>query len=157
MPEKPAPEVVEEIRHEEATVNEVQKEIPAEEKAASVFDSVHIPIRRASPTLVRTFEEPAGLTYVEEESPSLPLIRKMRAEPTTHRVMRDSGATERLPQAQELLEESYVTGGGVLLPIASVTFIGALVLIVVAASSILISSHTIVEAGKAASVGYSLQ
>jgi hypothetical protein len=136
---------------EEEVIEEKQEEPAADEiEAEPVRDTIHIPIRKAEA------KKKVGLRYVEGEVPSLPELDAATHKKTAVRTMRK--------EMEEASEESDANTGAhagalfanAMLPVASVLALGAVVFAVVALSSLFVNSTTTIEAGKAASAGYSL-
>ncbi len=125
-----------------------------EESLNAARDSIHIPIRRPS------FENPAArkqntLRYVEDDAPALPRFdRASRA-----------SLAEVMPQtpeeAEAAIEDAVIVEAEKKQPrvvqLFSVAAVGGVVLVVVMFASVMVNSHLVKEAGKAASVEYSLQ
>ena len=112
-------------------------------------DSIHIPIRRADTVPVR---KTSGLTYITDESPSLPSLKKYSKLPT-----QESEKISYVTTHPQYAEVQIRGSSGVLVPAISIAIIGAFAFIAVAASSIMVSSNILIEAGKAASAWYSLK
>ena len=139
----------------------VESEAVAEEesfgKHASLRESLHIPIRRRA-----SAKKTTGLRYIDDSTPALPEIQKaFGGRPLSHITRMPQSAQEmdvREEEAPVISEDVYVrTRSGLWLPTLSIVTLGAIAFAVVAFGSVLINSHMVIEAGKTASVGYSLQ
>lgn len=119
-----------------------------------VRDSIHIPVRLQRPSFESmTTKKATTLVYVSDDEPYIPTVSQLPDALST--------VTNVIPRKSETDEEKFEQfktrkSVGVLLPIFSVGIIGILVLAVVLGGSVLVSSHVVIEAGKAASVGYTL-
>ncbi|HYF12938.1 MAG TPA: hypothetical protein VD928_01405 [Candidatus Paceibacterota bacterium] len=112
-------------------------------------DSIHIPIRKPS------FESPkkvSKLRYISDDTPVLPKINKASI-PISTTLM-----PKTLEEVQGFVPEisNKEDAGNVFRPVLGIAAVGALILIGITMSSILVSSHITKEAGQPASVEYSL-
>jgi hypothetical protein len=153
--------VVEEIKIQQpkiisqpvARVEQKMPEIKTEPKEAS-RDAIHIPIRVRRPSFEAPAKKAPTLTYVSDDEPYVPLTRvEENMSPVTTVMPR----TEE--EAEEIFEEEYAptNNSTPLKSIFGVMALGVIVFVVAMGGSILVSSQTVIEAGKTASVGYTLQ
>jgi hypothetical protein len=140
----------------------IEKNIEMEETGR---DSIHIPVHVRRPSFeTPVIKKAASLTYVSDDEPYVPMTRR----PTYGGL----STAMVMPQSQEEVEEIYADEEvaeympemaatnkkrNFFIPAVSVVALGVIALVAVMGSSVLVSSHTVIEAGKAASVGYSLQ
>ncbi|HVU80116.1 MAG TPA: hypothetical protein VHD37_02005 [Candidatus Paceibacterota bacterium] len=142
--------ILEEIVEEKVVEERQQEPVADEIEAEPIRDTIHIPIRKAEA------KKKVGLRYVEDEAFVLPELDTAARKKTAVRTMRK--------EMEEAGEESDADVGALsgslfanaMLPVASVLALGAVVFAVVALSSLFVNSTTTIEAGKAASAGYSL-
>lgn len=150
------------VQEERIQVNKAFKfEEPKEEKDVP-RESFHIPVhiqRTASETpQIKT----SALTYVEDDAPHV-IPGKRYTESTLASAMVMPRTEEQAEEAEEIIEENvpevtYTRSARVAVPAAlRLAVAGALVLGVVAGGSVLVSTHMIIEAGKTASVGFSIK
>ena len=137
----------------------VESEITAEEEsfeteAAPVRESLHIPIRRTSVT-----KKNSSLRYIDDTTPALPEIQKIATKSRLSVITRMPQSAEELDaQDAQITEDVYTrTSSGLWLPTLSIVTLGVVAFTIVALGSILVNSHMVIEAGKTASVGYSLK
>lgn len=134
------------------------------EKEQIARDSIHIPVRLHRPSFeVPVQKKVMPLRYVNDDEPYMPAHR--------HAVYGQLSATTVMPRSVEEVEdrmdayeEEYVAPPvrkekvrRNFMPVFTVAAVGIVALVVAMGGSIVLSSQTVVEAGKAASVGYTLQ
>ncbi len=140
----------------------IEKNIEMEETGR---DSIHIPVHVRRPSFeTPVIKKAASLTYVSDDEPYVPMTRR----PSYGAL----STTTVMPQSQEEAEEIYAEEEiaeyipetaatnkkrNFFVPAFSIAVLGVLALVVAIGSSVLVSSHMVIETGKAASVGYSLQ
>jgi hypothetical protein len=139
---------------------------------AGARDSIHIPVRVRRPSFeVASQPKRTALTYVsDDEAEYLPTAQKTDRSYATTSVMPRSmeeveDMQEEIDEAQEVEESDtneevfspIAQRSRVLMPLFGIAAIGFVALLIVFGSSIFVTSHTVIEAGKEASVGYSLQ
>lgn len=114
--------------------------------------AIYVPIRR--PSFAVPAKETRNLRYIEEDAPATPEIRK------AHMPIRTAGASvkpdEEKAVERENVQEEIRSTPKFFVPLISIAAAGVLVFVLVAASSVFVSSNLIKEAGKPASVGYTL-
>jgi hypothetical protein len=134
----------------EKVVEQKEEVVVAEAEGEPVRDTIHIPIRKTES------KKSTGLRYLEDDAPALPEIEEMPAKKSNVRTMRKEMEEVR----EELLADASARGSSfaatAVVPVVSVLALGALVFAAVALSSVFVNSTTTIEAGKAASAGYSL-
>lgn len=145
----PIESYVEVVEEKNISFAPVASEIFVEPEPSVVRDSIHIPIRRVSNTISK---KNPGLIYMDVDEPALPEIKK-----TSKRIKMHVPVSGQ--DMQEVTVTEYATregGTGILVPTFSIVTLGLIAFAIVALSSIMVSSSMVIEAGKAASVGYSL-
>jgi hypothetical protein len=125
-------------------------------------DSIHIPVRVQRPSFESApVRKAPTLTYMSDDEPYIPAIRKASTELSGTVVMprTEEEAEEMFEEEVEEAPQEVVSNSRLqkFIPVFGVAALGVIALIVVVGGSILVSSHTVVEAGKSASVGYTLQ
>jgi hypothetical protein len=135
-------------------ISQPTEERDEDAEEAPLRDSIHIPIRRPS------FESPSRnrqptLRYVSDDAPTLPRA-EYASRPST------AEFPPRLEEdAEAAIEEAVITERKSkehpIWQYVSVAALGGVVLVAVLFASIMVNTHVVKEAGKAASVNYSLQ
>jgi hypothetical protein len=143
---------------EENNVSEYDASNDIEIKSAA-RDSIHIPVRVRRPSFE---EQPAKkvsmLTYVSDDEPYVPVISKTeRASIATTTVMPRTAEEAETVEEEQIKYKAPEKKSRGIKPVFSIAAIGVAALVLVMGSSILVSSHMVIEAGKTASVGFSLQ
>jgi hypothetical protein len=133
-------------------------------------ESVHIPVRIQRPSYeIPVITAPtSSLQYIQDDEPYVPIGRRFserslaaamvmpRTEEEAAEIIEDTEEPEQDTQIYSTPKRrSSVTSA--IFPALRVFVLGAIVLGIVVGSSVLISSQMIIEAGKAASVGYSVK
>ncbi len=135
---------------------EAEKEIETE---VPVRDSIHIPIRIERPSFGGTHVKASpALTYLSDEEPYIPTAQKAsRASFATTTVMprTNEEAEAFIAKADDVPKKVHNTK--IFMPVFRIAIAGVVVLSLVVGSSLFVSSSIVIEAGKAASVGLSLQ
>ena len=161
LEEETTPEVKEvETAVAEIKVPEEKKEIEKEIEPG-FRDSIHIPVRVHRPSFETEYKKVnTTLTYVSDDEPYIPTIQKVSRAPLSRTVVMPRSAEEAeevlKKNTQEAVSRPYKRSK-IIIPALSIAALGAIVFAVVVGSSIFVSSHMVIEAGKAANVGYSLQ
>jgi len=150
------PEVVEIQTVEEEKVAEEaeeKEESSIESEQSNVRDLIHIPVRIARPSFV-ALRNKAGLRYIDDDAAALPEVKKTKArKPAAVRIETPAG-----PEEVYITEYAAKEGSsGILVPAISIAVLGVVAFAVVALSSVVVNSNLLIEAGKTASVWYSLQ
>jgi hypothetical protein len=175
--EKPAakPEPVEEVVPEEAPavlqvpeeriqVNKAFKvEEPAEEKVETPRDSFHIPVHIQRKTPESSQIKTSALTYVEDDEPHF-TAGKRYTESTLASAMVMPRTEAQAEEAEEIAEEHvtedtriYRKTTHAVPAVLRIAAAGVFVLAIVVGGSLLVSTHMVIEAGKTASVGFSIK
>ncbi len=147
-------EIIADFVPEEMKIEEAEEKVfvEIESEPEAVRESIHIPIRLAET------KKKTGLRYIEDAAPALPEIQKPASKKARASVM---PKTEADIADEEVTITEYAPSKkysfGILVPAFSIVTLGAVVFAVVALSSLLVNSTTVIEAGKSASVGYSLR
>ncbi|HVV15504.1 MAG TPA: hypothetical protein VHD55_03850 [Candidatus Paceibacterota bacterium] len=144
-------ELIADFAPEEIKVEEAEEKVFVEIEPEAARESIHIPIRLAET------KKKTGLRYIEDAAPSLPEIQKPASKKAKASVMpkaAEEDADEEVTITEYAPSKKYSVG--MLMPAFSIMTLGAVVFAVVALSSLLVNSTTVIEAGKTASVGYSL-
>jgi hypothetical protein len=160
QPAADAAEAAQKLETTDDAISDYDASSDAEIKSAA-RDSIHIPVRVRRPS----FEEGAAkkaspLRYVSDDEPYVPAISKAeRASLATTTVMpriaQEAREAEDVEQERARYEAPQKKSRGIKSAF-SIAAIGAIALVLVMGSSILVSSHMVIEAGKTASVGFSL-
>ncbi len=126
-------------------------------------ESIHIPVRVRRPSFeIASIQKAVPLTYLSDDEPmtqrssrnALPTAMVMpRSQEEAEEMQEESEEYEYIPQAYMTPKKKI---GRAFAQIFSIAVLGVVALAVVVGGSVLVSSHTVIEAGKAASVGYSL-
>ncbi|TSC69620.1 MAG: hypothetical protein G01um101456_51 [Parcubacteria group bacterium Gr01-1014_56] len=138
----------------QVVVPEEKKEIETQTR-----DSFHIPVRVHRPSFENEYKKiNTKLTYISDDEPYIPTIQRSSLASTV--VMPRSA--EEVEQTVKKTNERGITSrphkrSRIFIPALGIAALGVAVLIVIIGSSIFVSSHLVIEAGKAASAGYSLE
>jgi len=156
-------EVVLEVSEDAGDEKEIKIEINKEKEIEqNVFleesprESIHIPIRRTTLT-ERLPKRQSTLSYISDDSPALPKIKKIKSSPVAGSYVMPRDEEEAKEIEEEIIIMPSLSRKNKFIPIFSVAMIGVAALGLVMLVSVMINSHTVIEAGKTASVGYSLQ
>lgn len=130
--------------------SKVEEEKFVEQEFETARDSIHIPIRLSAE------KKSGGLRYIEDAAPALPEIKKVLGKKAKAVVMPKQ---EQIPVVTESkdIAPAEQKSFGILVPAFSIVTLGVVAFAVVAISSLMINSTTVIEAGKTASVGYTLR
>lgn len=147
-------EIVEEPTEEKiepVSIAQEEEKIETEEPAR---DSIHIPIRRPSFEPV-VEKRQTTLRYVSDDAPTLPrayssLYSGTAVMPQTQEEVQEVVQERFIPRENK--EKRFGTP-----QLIGISLVGGVVLVLVMFTSIMVNTHLVIEAGKAASVGYSLQ
>lgn len=158
---KSAPAIIMQSFRRPLQVEDVQIE-PVQEKnkeadfmevlSETVRDSIHIPIRRSA----EPENKPSGLRYIDEPFSSLPEVRKSSNKKAYSNAVYDNAADAEEIFSNEETVQPAAPRQAILVPALSIATLGAVAFAVVALGSLMVNYTAVVEAGKTASVGYSL-
>ena len=151
-----------EIKNMQVAAAEASEEKKEKEIETITRDSIHIPVRVHRPSFETEYKKMnTTLTYVSDDEPYIPTVKR-----ASHTAL---SATKVMPRSVEEVEEIVKRNEpevlsrpshkrrNIFIPVLSIAALGVIVFIVVVGSSIFVSSSTVIEAGKTANVGYSLQ